>query len=259
VSHSFLKRWFRGGVLSWFDRVFPVSAADAAFFRDTYRLPDAKLEVTGDTKYDRVRERALAKAPEAVAWRARLAPSAAGRRRLIVGSAHPADCEALAAAMAAYPGWRDRWQIIVAPHHVQPEKITQMLAILRSTAPQRFTAWTGSPFDVLVLDTMGMLADVYGACDAAFVGGAMHHQVHNVLEPACHGLALAFGPFYKNSQEAVLLADASLAAVINDGGELAQWWQGLTRRDDAPARAALQAAVAELCGASDKILAAWRL
>lgn len=263
-SKSGIKRRFRAAMLGWFDRVYTVTAADSASFAEIYGLAPDKLEVAGDTKYDRVRERALARRADAEAWRARMAPAAGGRRRLIVGSAHPADVKALVAATALFPGWNAQWQVVIAPHHVEPERIAGIMSLLRQAGiePVSFTALTGHEpaIDVLVLDTMGMLAEVYGACDAALVGGAMHHKIHNVLEPACHGLALAFGPFYKNSQEAVLLAEAGHAAVVRDGAALATWWQGLSSKDadGAGTRPALQAAVEQLCGASDRILAAWR-
>lgn len=261
-SRSWLKRRVRASLLGSFDHIFAVSAADATYLARDCGVPQEKVAVTGDTKYDRVRERALARRTDAASWRARWALALGARRRLIIGSAHPADVTALVDAIGAFPAWRQQWQVIIAPHHLEAERLTALDAILArgGVSAVRYTSWLRSngPFDALILDTMGMLAEVYGACDAALVGGAMHYRVHNVLEPACHGLALAFGPFYKNSQEAVLLVNAGHAAVVKNGAELAAWWQGLQRPETAGTSPALQAAVEQLCGASDKILAAWR-
>jgi len=105
---------------------------------------------------------------------------------------------------------------------------------------------------------MGMLSEVYGAAEAAFVGGALHRQVHNVLEPACHGLALAYGPFYKNSQEAVHLARAGLADVVSDAAAFAAWLEAADKRLSRGEEPPLARALDELAGASDRILADWR-
>lgn len=51
----------------------------------------------------------------------------------------------------------------------------------------------------MVIDRVGFLSELYGACHLAFVGGALHHKVHNVLEPLCYGLPIAFGPRYHTS------------------------------------------------------------
>ena len=55
---------------------------------------------------------------------------------------------------------------------------------------------------ILIIDSIGLLAKLYSICDLAFVGGAMHYRVHNVLEPSCFGMPVAFGPLFDTSQEA---------------------------------------------------------
>ena len=110
---------------------------------------------------------------------------------------------------------------------------------------------------MIVIDSIGILAEIYGTAQAAFVGGALHHQVHNVLEPASHGLALAYGPFYKNSQEAIHLVQSGLAVVIKDPSQFVTWWRQLDH-DAAALRQRMLAATAELTGASDRIFATWR-
>ena len=41
-----------------------------------------------------------------------------------------------------------------------------------------------SAVDVLVVDSVGLLAKLYGLADIAFVGGSFRGSVHNVMEPA---------------------------------------------------------------------------
>ena len=60
--------------------------------------------------------------------------------------------------------------------------------------------------DVVVLDSLGELAQLYQVATAVFVGGSLVNQGgHNILEPAMFGKPIVFGPHMQNFQE---IADA---------------------------------------------------
>jgi 3-deoxy-D-manno-octulosonic-acid transferase len=62
--------------------------------------------------------------------------------------------------------------------------------------------------DVIVLDTIGELAQIYQLATAVFVGGSLaDHGGHNILEPAVFGKPIVFGPHMQNFKE---IADAFL-------------------------------------------------
>src|SRR5262249_56558093 len=62
--------------------------------------------------------------------------------------------------------------------------------------------------DVIVLDTIGELAQLYQLATAVFVGGSLaDHGGHNILEPAVFGKPVVFGPHMQNFKE---IADAFL-------------------------------------------------
>jgi 3-deoxy-D-manno-octulosonic-acid transferase len=62
--------------------------------------------------------------------------------------------------------------------------------------------------DVIVLDTIGELAQLYQIATATFVGGSLaDHGGHNILEPAVFGKPIVFGPWMQNFRE---IADAFL-------------------------------------------------
>jgi 3-deoxy-D-manno-octulosonic-acid transferase len=63
--------------------------------------------------------------------------------------------------------------------------------------------------DVVVLDSIGELAQLYQLATAVFVGGSLvDHGGHNILEPAIFGKPIVFGPHMQNFKE---IADAFLA------------------------------------------------
>src|SRR5712671_3220801 len=63
--------------------------------------------------------------------------------------------------------------------------------------------------DVVVLDSIGELAEVYQLATAVFVGGSLaDYGGHNILEPAIFGKPIVFGPYMQNFKE---IADAFLS------------------------------------------------
>src|SRR6266850_1090767 len=63
--------------------------------------------------------------------------------------------------------------------------------------------------DVVVLDSIGELAQIYQIATAVFVGGSLaDHGGHNILEPAIFGKPIVFGSHMQNFRE---IADAFLA------------------------------------------------
>ncbi len=68
--------------------------------------------------------------------------------------------------------------------------------------------------DVIILDTIGELAQLYQVATAVFVGGSLVDQGgHNILEPAVFGKAIVFGPHMQNFSEiarAFLERDAAI-------------------------------------------------
>src|SRR5204863_6812260 len=68
--------------------------------------------------------------------------------------------------------------------------------------------------DVVVLDTIGELAQLYQLATAVFVGGSLaDHGGHNILEPAVFGKPIVFGPHMQNFKEIAETFLANDAAV----------------------------------------------
>jgi 3-deoxy-D-manno-octulosonic-acid transferase len=112
--------------------------------------------------------------------------------------------------------------------------------------------------DVVILDTVGELAELYQVATAVFVGGSLvDHGGHNVLEPALFGKAVAFGPYMQNFEE---IAEAFLsngaAMQVRNERELADGLVALVRDPVRRARlgAAARALVEANRGSRDKTL-----
>jgi 3-deoxy-D-manno-octulosonic-acid transferase len=97
--------------------------------------------------------------------------------------------------------------LVLAPR--QPERFAEVerlakeagfVAVRRSNLPID----AEPKADVVVLDTLGELAQLYQIATAVFVGGSLiDHGGHNILEPAVFGKPILFGPHMHNFQEIV--------------------------------------------------------
>jgi 3-deoxy-D-manno-octulosonic-acid transferase len=115
-------------------------------------------------------------------------------------------------------------------------------------------------YDVVVLDTIGELAQLYQIATAVFVGGSLVDAGgHNILEPAVFGKPIVFGPYMQNFAEiARTFLESSAAIQIRSGHELESVLVELL--NDPVRRASLGAAARALVeanrGARGKTLAA---
>jgi 3-deoxy-D-manno-octulosonic-acid transferase len=76
--------------------------------------------------------------------------------------------------------------------------------------------------DVIVLDTIGELAQLFQIATVVFVGGSLVDSGgHNILEPAVFGKPIVFGPYMQNFTEiARAFLDNGAAVEVRNGREL---------------------------------------
>lgn len=77
--------------------------------------------------------------------------------------------------------------------------------------------------EIVLLDTIGDLAAVYGIADAAFVGGSLVKRGgHNPLEPAQFGVPVVMGPSFENFRDVVgRMKTEDGIRIVRDGEGLA--------------------------------------
>ena len=106
----------------------------------------------------------------------------------------------------------ERMKWVFAPHEVDISNI-ERLEKLFTTSTIRFSEFTEKSAEarVLIIDNIGMLSSAYRYAYVAAVGGGFGKGIHNVLEAACWGIPLVFGPNYEKFREAVELLKVGAA------------------------------------------------
>jgi 3-deoxy-D-manno-octulosonic-acid transferase len=112
-------------------------------------------------------------------------------------------------------------KVIIAPHQIDKKHISEIMSVFKEHAILWSEANEVDPktlfnFDVLVIDTIGILSYLYKYGDIALIGGGFGKSIHNLLEPATFGLPIIMGPKnYERFKEAVDLVNLKGAFLIH--------------------------------------------
>ena len=163
---------------------------------------------------------------------------------IICGSTWPKD-EAL---LAKYIKENPNYNYIIAPHELRYISAlkNQTNALLFSKADSTNI----SNSTVLIIDSIGILSNIYKYGDLAYIGGGFGSGIHNILEAVAYGLPVVFGPNYQKFNEATELINKKGAISISNYTELTSAIHDFSTFDKNIAINYLQ----ENSGATDKIL-----
>ncbi|XCN72074.1 MAG: 3-deoxy-D-manno-octulosonic acid transferase [Candidatus Electrothrix aestuarii] len=128
----------------------------------------------------------------------------------VCGSTHPGEEEVLFAAFAQLLAQHtEQAFLVLAPRDIKRgQELVEKARSFGLAAGRRSREEEGE--HVLILDTLGELAQCYGQAHIAFVGGSLVPQGgHNPIEPALHGVPVLFGPHMEDFSE---IADELMAS-----------------------------------------------
>jgi len=229
---SRLGRSFYRAVYDDLNEILAISDQDAERFHQS--IPEHRgIAVMGDTRFDRVVERKRTTNGNGVAD-----IDTQGRFVIIAGSTWPKDEIHLLDALQQLSNNNKNLMIILAPHEPTQDRVDALLGWARAFG---LTAATLSNKDdikaangsssALVVDSVGVLAEIYKAADVAYVGGSFSTGVHSVLEPAIMGIPVMFGPAHSNSFEALKLLSHEAAVEVKNGEDILHAFKELITND----------------------------
>lgn len=207
-------------------------------------VPESRIRVTGDARFDQVLERIDARG--LLAYRSALLNDEAPPRlrsrlpaelrpifaplwtdrefTLVAGSTWAEDDAVVVPAIAALRDRSSSVRLIVAPHEpTEPhlEALERRLSEAGLSHARLGALLEGGSLDAVVVDSVGILADLYALADAAYVGGGFGTAgLHSVAEPAGLGVPVLFGPAHGNAREAADLTAAGGGFVVEDTASL---------------------------------------
>ncbi len=210
----------------------------------------------GDTRYDQVFFRLTH--PQSVHEISR--PSLASKT-LVAGSTWPED-EKILFAWFVQKYKKNPLNLILAPHEISKSRLQNIVDNLKTHGIEsqfysQQKKWTSG---VLIIDEIGILAELYIWGNAALVGGSFRKQVHSVMEPLACGLPVCVGPFHKNNREAldfqkIKISELPLVSCIQSTEDLEIFWQQILTLNKSD-HIAIQQQVKSLQGATQAIFQA---
>ena len=208
---------FHKYVFREFNKILTISEEDSKGFKE-FGCSTEKIEIVGDTRFDRVYNRSLAaKTTKIIDEKILLT-----KKVLIAGSTWEQDEDVLLPVFKKLAKFDEKILLIIAPHEpnlLHLEKIehefageleTIRLSLLSNYTNQR----------IIIVDSIGVLSILYNHADTAFVGGSFKQNVHNVLEAAVYGVPVLFGPKIENSQEAKQLVETTGGMLVRGKKEM---------------------------------------
>jgi 3-deoxy-D-manno-octulosonic-acid transferase len=213
---GFLERVWKKFVFSSTDVCLTIREEDrqtleALISKDSPSHLRPTIQALGDPRYDQAHERLSKASPQ------RLFPPSK-KITLVAGSTWPADEQVLLAAVTPLLK-EDLLQVVWAPHEPNPSHIKDLIQQLQSlglrvrTLSEVTTDDPSAPYSVVLIDSVGHLAELYQCADFSFVGGSYKKRVHSVLEPLAAGSVVFTGPFIQNSPEALEFATIDTAEI----------------------------------------------
>jgi 3-deoxy-D-manno-octulosonic-acid transferase len=206
------------------------------------------VQVGGDTRFDRVVQHLRHPKPWDV-----LDQFINQKEFMVIGSAWQADMDVLIPLInsKAFPF---KW--VIVPHEIHPEELNRWASHIE--LPVQFsTKKTVEDAQVLIVDQIGYLSQIYRGATFAYVGGAFGAGLHNTLEASVYGPTVFFGnKNYTKFKEARDLVEFGLAFPISDTDSLAKKMREIYDSDEEFVNKQVQARtfVALQAGATERIM-----
>lgn len=172
----------------------------------------AQVDVCGDTRFDRVY--AIASQEYTLDFVEQFKQN---RKIVVAGSSWGPDEQLLAEVLKQQPDYK----LIVAPHEINRKaELLKTFSSFKTICYTEIAEQDLADYDVLIIDTIGMLSKIYKYSTISYVGGAFKTGLHNILEAAVFGVPLFYGPHYDHFNEAVTLVKLKGAFSINNASEM---------------------------------------
>ena len=214
ISANFRKNQrFFGGFKSFFsptlflfDAIFVQNETSLKLLR-SIQYPNGIL--AGDTRIDKVLEN-----KKQVEKDAFVETFLEGKKAFILGSSWPIGEQLWKDYVYNHP--EDKF--IIAPHDISEKHITNIIDLYPHAI--RYSKNKSTDSNVLIVDCIGKLSNLYQYASLAYVGGGFTGKLHNILEAVVFNIPVLIGPKHYRFPEAQQLIDKGIVAVVTTPTDL---------------------------------------
>lgn len=228
-NQAFFK-WYGGfyrNALKTFDYFFVQNESSKLLLQ---KLGFNNVKISGDTRFDRVVT--ILERDNTLDF---IRQFKNNTTTIVIGSSWPKD-ESL---LVNYINQTSRKvKFIIAPHNIKAEQILELKNSISKKTMLLSEIGTNRDlslpdYDVLIIDSIGILTKIYSYADISYVGGGFGNAgLHNILEPATFGIPIIIGPNFSNFAEAVALVHQKGCISVSNQNELNDTFSNLISNDD---------------------------
>ena len=215
------------------------SSIDANYIKQL-GAPENLVTVTGNTKFDQTYTDVTPEEREKILTDMGLKDA---EGILLAGSTHRGEEDYVLQAFKAVREKHKKAKLVIAPRELlRTREVISICSRAGFKVGTRTELQKRPPAgeDVIILDTIGELGQVYSIGDVIYVGGSLvTHGGHNILEPAAHGKAIIVGHHMENFKDThALFTNRNACITVNNVEELVEQTKKLF--DDAERRKQLE-------------------
>ncbi len=181
---------------------------------------NTKIEVCGNPRYDTIFKDNTQNIVS------KNIPILKRQKRIIIGSSHAEDDFTIPIIISIIDEYPDA-KVLYAPHEPNKKEINRLINIFSDYKKTPDVLYDESLNDkknssILILGTVGILAELYWHSQIVYIGGGFSKGIHNIMEPSITGVPILFGPNYEHADEAEILIKNGGAICIKNEVEFKQ-------------------------------------
>jgi 3-deoxy-D-manno-octulosonic-acid transferase len=185
-------------------------------------------KVVGDTRFDRVFDILKTKKDLPL-----IDAFCANNKILVAGSSWPKDEEIVIATFKILKEKHSSLKLIIAPHEVNKSSVASIEKLMGNLNYTLYTNPTNvEKADVLIIDTIGILSQLYRYATATYIGGGFNDGIHNILEALVYNSPVTFGTNHHKFIEATESLQLGIAKKILTKDDLISFFDKVISDDN---------------------------
>ena len=200
----------------------------------TYLADKSKIQILIDTRFQQIYDRFLINKDKDF-----LSNKILATNNIIFGSIDRSDENIIFDALRRrYPNGmidleKNNENLIIVPHEVNDNVIKRLTSKLEKQN-FKYNLYTDKSLsnNVVIINHVGILADLYKYAKLAYVGGGFNRGVHSVIEPAMYNCIISFGPNIEMLDEAQQLYENKIGYLIKNTDSMLHFFDKLNKYNE---------------------------